>query len=80
MKNSAENLYTTSDLSLASAIALFYPLWAINRSNPVKAEFLFERKEGLDEVIEAFWKNELKVSPLAYFQELKILKSRLYEK
>lgn len=75
----SEDLYSTSDLGCATAINLTYPLWAINKTNPQKAEFLFQREAGLDKLIENYWSNTLQVSPLAYFQQLKIVKSRLYE-
>lgn len=75
----ANELYSTTDLGCATAINLYYPLWAIDKSNPQKAVFLFKREEGLDNLIEQFWSNSLEVSALAYFQQLKTLKSRLYE-
>lgn len=33
----------TADLALATAISLFYPLEAIDKKNPRKAQFLFKR-------------------------------------
>lgn len=78
-REKTENLYFTSDLGLTTTISLFYPLWAIDKTNPQKAEFLFQRESGLDKLIENYWSNTLQVSPLAYFQQLKIIKSRLYE-
>lgn len=74
-----KDYYKTTDLALATAISLWYPIEAIDRTNPNKAEFLFKREEGLDEVVEAFWKRALKVDALSYFNQLKVVKSRLYE-
>lgn len=71
--------YSTSQMSLACAISLLFPIEAIDRSNPSKVEFLFKREEGLDDVIESFWKREFKVDALGYFNQLKVLKSRIYE-
>jgi len=71
--------YVTSDLALAATISLWYPLEAIDRTNPYKSQFMFMRSENLDELIEAFWRNELKVNPLAYFNQLKNIKTRLHE-
>lgn len=71
--------YSTSDLALATAISLFFPLEAIDKTNTSKSQFIFKREQGIDELIESYWKNELKVSPLTYFTQLKTLKSRLYE-
>ena len=81
MKNENLNVneyYASSDLALVTAISLWYPIEAIDKTNPRKAQFLFKRDENLDQLIEAYWKNEIKVSPIAYFQQLKIIKARLY--
>ena len=81
MSNRLTEYYSTSDLSCATAISLFFPLCAIDKSNPnKKAEFLFKREGKLDELIESFWRGELRVDPLKYFNQLKNIKSRLYEK
>lgn len=72
--------YSTSDLALATALSLFYPVDSIDRQNPHKAVFLFKRKGiEIDQLIETYWKGELKVNPATYFQQLKIIKARLYE-
>lgn len=73
-----KDFYKTADLALAAAISLFYPIEAINRQNPRKAQFVFKREGGLDELIEAYWKGELRVNPQAYFNALRIIKARLY--
>ncbi len=75
-----KDYYFTSDLALAAAISLYFPLEVIDRTNPNKAQFLFKRDESLDQLIEAFWRNEMKVDPQIYFNQLKVTKSRLYEK
>jgi hypothetical protein len=74
-----DNYYQTSDLSLATMLSLYFPLWAVDKNNPSKAEFLFKREKGIDELVESFWRGELKVEPLAYFNQIKVIKSRLYE-
>lgn len=82
---SQENLtindyFYTQDLGLATAISLFYPLDAIDRTqNPNKAQFVFKKQEGLEQLVEAYWKGELKANLIAYFNQLKIIKARLYE-
>lgn len=80
---SQENLklkdyYQSSDLSLVCVISLYYPIEAIDRTNPRKATFLFKRDEQLDELLESYWRRELKVEPQAYFSQLKAVKARLY--
>ena len=74
-----KELYRTADLALASAIFLYYPVEAIDRGlNSRKAYFLFKRDTELDELVESFWRGELKVEPQAYFQALRTIKARLY--
>jgi len=80
---SQENLklkdyYSTSDLSCATTLSLWYPIEAIDRTNPHKATFLFKRVESLDELLKSYWKRELKIEPQAYFSQLKSVKARLY--
>lgn len=73
-----ENYYQTSDLNLCVTISLWYPIEAIDRTNPRKATFLFKRDEKLDELLELYWKRQLKVEPQTYFSQLKAIKARLY--
>jgi len=69
-----------TDLALATAISLFYPLERVDRPvNSRKAFFVFKRGDDkLDELVESYWRGELKVDPAAYFNALRIIKARLY--
>jgi hypothetical protein len=71
--------YQTTDLSLSAVLSLFFPLWAIDRKDPAKVKFLFNRDEKLDEIVGAYWRGELKVEPLSYFNAIKNIKSRIHE-
>lgn len=70
--------FSTSDLALATAISLCYPIDAIDKQNPRKASFLFKRNDKFDELLETYWKRELKIEPQEYFNQLKAIKARLY--
>ena len=72
------NFYQTSDLALATMISLFYPIEAVDRTNPRKAQFLFCRDENLDDLIEKYWRGDLNVEPQQFFNQLRIVKARLY--
>ena len=76
--NDYKNYYATSNLDLATVISLSYPLESIDKTNPYKAIFLFARDENLDQLIETYWRGELRINPITYFNQLKILKARLY--
>lgn len=70
--------YLTSDLALATTLSLQFPIEDIDRSNPKKAVFVFRRSPALEELADAFFTNELKVSPQVYFNQLRDVKARLY--
>lgn len=73
-----ENFYQNSDLALTTVISLSYPIEAIDKSNPRKANFILRRNENLDELIEEYWRGALKVEPQQFFNQLQIVKARLY--
>jgi len=73
-----DHYYQTSSLALSAAISLWYPIETIDKTNPHKATFLFKRDEKFDELLEAYWRQELKVEPQIYFNQLKTIKARLY--
>ena len=73
-----KDFYRTADLSLAAVICLFHPLEAIERKNSRKAYFLFKRSGELDTLIEVYWRGESRVEPQAYFNALRVIKTRLY--
>lgn len=75
---STNSYFSTSDLALTTAISLWYPIDAIDRQNPRKANFLFKRDEKFDELLETYWKRELRIEPQEYFNQLKAIKARLY--
>ena len=73
-----DNLYSTSDLALAATIFLFYPIRSINKENPSKVYFIFEKDKNFDLIIERYWHSDLKVDPQKYFNSIKALKNRIY--
>lgn len=71
--------FTTSDLSLAVALSLFFPIEGIDRTEPRRSQFQFKQSKELDETVTAYWRNELKVDAQTYFTQLRTVKTRLYE-
>jgi len=79
MNMNQTDFYSTSDLALSTTVALFYPIEAIDRQESSrKAYFVFKREQALDELVESYWRGELKVNPQAYFNQLRVIKARLY--
>lgn len=71
-------LYSTTDLTTAVTLSLFFPIEAIDKTNPRNATFLFRRVDDFDQTLEAFWRRALKVEPQAFSNQLKAIKTRLY--
>jgi len=74
------DFFNSSHLSLVATLQLYgYPIEALDRENPNKIQFVIKRDGNLDEIIQAFWSRSLVVEPLAYFESLKNIKSRIYQ-
>lgn len=74
-----EKIFQTFDLGLAAAlISVGFQLLDLNKSNPRKVQFLFKASNELQEAIEDYWSDNLKVNARTYFENLKMLKNRIY--
>jgi hypothetical protein len=76
--SSKNKKFFTADLALATAISLSYPLEAIDRGSR-KAQFIFKRDAGLDDLILSYWRKEIKIEPQSYYDALRVIKGRLYD-
>ncbi len=73
------NLYQCSDLGLTTVLSLYFPIVSINRSpNSHKAFFSFEQTKELNNLIQSYWRGELRIEPKTYFDQLRTIKARLY--
>jgi len=75
-----DNYFKTADLALAAAINLFQPLETLDRSDSRKVLFIFPNNKQTKNIIESYWKRQLKVEPLDYFNSLRSIKARLHER
>jgi hypothetical protein len=75
-----KEFFKSSDLSLVATIQLYgYRIEAIDRSSERKVTFIIKQNAELDNLIQSFWSRSLRVEPLAYFESLKLIKSRIYQ-
>jgi len=72
------NHWKTSDLALATALSLFCPIEALEKIDSHRAYFVFKEDRELDELLKKYWQRKLKVEPQTFFNQLKIIKARLY--
>ncbi len=77
--NKISTIFTTFDLSLAvTLITIGFQLIDLEKSNPRKVQFLFKDSIELQKAVNDYWSDKHKVNPRVYFDNLKMLKSRLY--
>lgn len=78
--NTALDYYSSADLGLSTVISLFYPIDFIDKSNPQKAVFNFKREPGLDDLVANYWARRLQIEPQSLLNQLKAIKTRLYDR
>jgi len=71
--------WATFDLGCSSAlISVGFELVSLDKENPRKVRFIFRRKVGIDEAVNDYFSEKLKVSARAMFDNIKMLKNRIY--
>ena len=71
--------FKTSDLALATAISVLgVAIEAMQQTDGERMNFIFAKSERLTDIVNRFWRGELLVEPQAYFNQLKVLKTRIY--
>jgi hypothetical protein len=78
INNNSNKYFQTNDLAVTTALSIFIPIIAIDKQNPRKVQFIFERNQKLNSLLDRYWKKEILVEPRQYFDQLKALKVRIY--
>ncbi|OGD81476.1 hypothetical protein A2572_02500 [Candidatus Collierbacteria bacterium RIFOXYD1_FULL_40_9] len=78
--NTNDEYYETSDLSLATALSLFQRVEKVDNTNPMRVIFCFKKSPELMVSVSSYWSGEVRVDPLAFFNQMKAIKTRIYSK
>lgn len=76
--NSAEYLSTFDLGAAASLISKGFELISLDKNNPRKVQFVFEREIGVEETMNEYWAGKLEVKARTFFDNIKMLKNRIY--
>jgi hypothetical protein len=79
--NTTDNssLFTTYDLGTAAALLCSnFLLISLDRTNSRRVLFVFKRAKRIDIIANAYFANRLRLNARSFFDQLKALKSRLY--
>lgn len=82
MYENRDYFFKTSDLALATAICVFgVAIEATEQADDGRRTvFIFNKSDKLTDITSRFWIGELSIEPQAYFNQLKILKTRIYRR
>ncbi|MFA7327965.1 MAG: DUF5659 domain-containing protein [Candidatus Ratteibacteria bacterium] len=78
MNEKKMEIYRVSDMALTTVLSLFLPFDGIDRSNPRRVQFLFIKTPKLEALVNRYWRGKLRIEPQKLFNQLKIIKARLY--
>jgi len=77
--NDNDGYFYTYDLGCSSAlISAGFELISLDKANPRKVQFIFRRKNGIDKIVDNYWADHLEVKARAFFDNVKMLKNRIY--
>lgn len=75
----AKGMYATYDLGLATAlVTLNYPLIRLDKRDQKRVCFIFKGRKNLDSNVNHYWGNTLNLPVRAFFDNQKMLKSRIH--
>ena len=73
------NYFYTFDLGCSAAlISAGFELVSLDKANPRKVQFIFHREIGIEKVVDDYWADRLEVKARAFFDNVKMLKNRIY--
>lgn len=73
------NYFYTFDLGCSAAlISADFELLTLDKANPRKVQFIFRREVGIERVVDDYWADRLEVKARAFFDNIKMLKNRIY--
>lgn len=73
--------FRTADFALTAALCVSgFVVEELDRVSPQRSVFVFQNGDELLEAVNQYWRRELRVEPQDYFNQLKIIKARLYER
>jgi len=74
-----QDFLTTYDLGCSAAlVSSGFELVSLDKSNPKKVQFIFKREIGIEKVVDNYWADRMEVKARAFFDNIKMLKNRIW--
>jgi len=79
--NNTKDFFRTADLAITAALCVSgFIVDEMEKVSPTRSVFIFTDSAKLKEAVNQYWRGESRVEPQAYFNQLKILKARIYQR
>jgi hypothetical protein len=77
--NDSSVIFTTYDLGVSTALLCAgFELISIDKENPRKALFIFQKINGIEDVANKYFSDKLEIKARKFFDTIKALKNKLY--
>ena len=76
--NENEQIYKTSDFTLATTLSLYFPIVTVNKIDSRRVEFSFQQSPELNDILTQFWTYAIEVEPQKFVSQMKMIKTRIY--
>ncbi|MFA5232735.1 MAG: DUF5659 domain-containing protein [Candidatus Paceibacterota bacterium] len=77
-KENGNFLYTFDLGAAALLVTAGFELIGLDRTNTRKVQFIFNRTKDIEKVVDGYWTNKLQVEARSFFDNIKMLKNRIY--
>ncbi|MCX6761120.1 MAG: DUF5659 domain-containing protein [Candidatus Nealsonbacteria bacterium] len=79
--SNTKDIFRTADLAITAALSVSgFVVDEVEKVSPTRSVFIFIDSAELQEAINKFWRGEMLIEPMAFFNQLKLLKARIYER
>lgn len=72
------NIFSTSDLALITTLSLYSPIESTEFFENKRIVFVFQKSKELTDLVDMYWRGELRIEPQQFFNQLKIIKTRIH--
>lgn len=77
-KGNGNNLCTFDLGAAALLVTAGFELIGLDKTNPRKVQFVFNRAKGIEKVVDGYWTDKAEVEARSFFDNIKMLKNRIY--
>jgi hypothetical protein len=73
-----DEYFRSNDLALVTALSLDFKILGTEKKDDSRIIFLFENNADLSAYVARYWRGEIFINPIKYFNQIKVIKTRIY--